>query len=562
MRFRLTDEGVFRDYEVEGKIATEKISSPLSVVAMTRDENNANWGRLLRWGDQDGQEHEWAMPMDQLLAYSMPVISTLFNGGVEILPGKERSILEYIQSERPSRRVRCTRHTGWHGSVYVFPHAAIQLSEAAEAETVVYQAEMEPEHLYEIAGTWDEWRENIGRPCRGNSRMLVAVSCAFAGPVLRLIGAESGGIHLWGGTSTGKTTVAMVAGSVMTGGRNDGTIRSWRSTSNGLEGIAALHNDSCLILDELNQLEPKDAVASLYMLANGKGKTRSRSDSSLRKPFAWTLSLISTGELTFEQHVNSGGGTIRGGIAIRLLDISADAGRKWGIFENFGGFDNPREFSNHLKDAVRKYHGAAFRHWIEALVGDPDGAAEMVREEAKQFVAANCPAGASPEVQRAVQRLSVIAGAGEVATVLGITGWEAGDASWGCKRCLDDWIAARGGVGSFDEERMVGQVRHFLQTCGDTRFRQNAFSLPVQQQPPYRGFAGCRGEGCYLIYPQTFESEVCAGHDPGQVSRALLRRGFLEKGSDRIQKQVRTGKQSAQRFYCIKETILYEDSNQ
>ncbi len=51
--------------------------------------------------------------------------------------------------------------------------------------------------------------------------------------------------------STGKSTVLRVASSVW-GGFD--YLQSWRATSNGLEGIAAAHNDSLLCLDEIGEI--------------------------------------------------------------------------------------------------------------------------------------------------------------------------------------------------------------------------------------------------------------------------------------------------------------------
>jgi uncharacterized protein (DUF927 family) len=53
-----------------------------------------------------------------------------------------------------------------------------------------------------------------------------------------------------------------------------GFIRTWRATSNGLEGVAALHCDSLLCLDEMGQVDSREGGHIAYMLANGVGKTR------------------------------------------------------------------------------------------------------------------------------------------------------------------------------------------------------------------------------------------------------------------------------------------------
>ena len=82
-----------------------------------------------------------------------------------------------------------------------------------------------------------DWRDRIGALCVGNSRLVFAVASAFAGPLLRPAGMESGGFHLRGDSSSGKTTALRLAASVNGG---PSYMQRWRTTSNGLEGAAAL----------------------------------------------------------------------------------------------------------------------------------------------------------------------------------------------------------------------------------------------------------------------------------------------------------------------------------
>ena len=76
-------------------------------------------------------------------------------------------------------------------------------------------------------------------------------------------------VCMCGASSTGKSTALKVDASVW--GNPTSYCRTWRATSNGLEGLAALHNDGLLILDELGQIDPKEAGEAAYLLANGKG---------------------------------------------------------------------------------------------------------------------------------------------------------------------------------------------------------------------------------------------------------------------------------------------------
>jgi putative DNA primase/helicase len=92
---------------------------------------------------------------------------------------------------------------------------------------MLFQPPFETEHYLNVSGTSEEWRKHIGRFCSGNSRLMLAVSCAFAGPVLSLLNGESGGVHLMGTTSTGKSTALLVGGSVLGGGGRNGFVVCW-----------------------------------------------------------------------------------------------------------------------------------------------------------------------------------------------------------------------------------------------------------------------------------------------------------------------------------------------
>jgi uncharacterized protein (DUF927 family) len=91
--------------------------------------------------------------------------------------------------------------------------------------------------LTEIKGTLDGWKSEVAAKCAGNSRLLFSLGTAFASPLLPLAQIESGGFHLVGTTSIGKTTALNLAASVA----GLKTIPSWRSTSNALETAIRIH---------------------------------------------------------------------------------------------------------------------------------------------------------------------------------------------------------------------------------------------------------------------------------------------------------------------------------
>jgi putative DNA primase/helicase len=554
-KFHVDDDGVWVEILKKGGItAWVRICSRLDVVAETRNETGNEWGKLLIWNDLDGCKHEWPMPMRLIGQKGGPVIAALRDGGVNVEPHGENLVPLYIQLQRPARRIRLTSRTGWHGKSYVLP--GITLGPDG-AEEIVFRSITEPERTSTVQGTAEEWRERVGRYCPGNSRLLAAVSTAFAGPALKLTNDESGGLHLNGITSAGKTTTAEVAASV-TGDK----IEQWLATANAIEGIAAQHNDGCLVLDELSQVDPQAVQEIFYTLAGGQGKSRANIDGTPRPRTTWSISILSTGELTIEQHARSGGCRIRGGTGVRILDIPADAGADKGVFEETYGH-TPAAFSNMLKASAKEVCGAPFREWIEAITTDTPLVTEILKDLARDFQADHCPAGASAEVARAARRFAVIAASGELATRCGITGWDEGDATWGCARCLQDWIAQRGGTGSFDQKKMIDKVRWFLRTYGETDRFPRSGPIPAQtERRTNKGPAGFRKDGFFVFFPDVFEGEVCAGYDPKQVAVALRDAGLLEAPTGRLKKQIDLPGKAGVRYYAVKEAILRDDAEE
>src|SRR5690606_19744583 len=74
--------------------------------------------------------------------------------------------------------------------------------------------------------------------------------------------------------------------------------RTWRVTSNGLEGAARMHTGTMLALDEVGECSPKDLYESAYALCNGHGKTRSNIRGEARQVARWRVFVLSTGEVT------------------------------------------------------------------------------------------------------------------------------------------------------------------------------------------------------------------------------------------------------------------------
>ena len=191
----------------------------------------------------------------------------LLSMGVELDPYKKQALSAYLQSVHPKRRMFCTLTVGWFGNDYVLPDTVI----GDGAASVIFQSGEVGHEEHTTSGTLHGWQTEIAARAVCNPILMIAISAAFAGPMLALCKSEGGGIHFVGDSSTGKST-AMQASCSVWGGTN--FARSWRSTANGMEGAAALFNDCLLALDEISEANPKEIGEIVYSLGNGNGKQR------------------------------------------------------------------------------------------------------------------------------------------------------------------------------------------------------------------------------------------------------------------------------------------------
>lgn len=525
--FQKTREGIF--YITKDSNNNEKrlfVCSPLEVIADTRDEKSSEWGRLLEWKDRDGKTHRWAMPLEILKENGADMRGELLRQGLNIATSqKARNLLSaYIQTARTEKKALCVDRLGWHGNVYVLPDKSIGETD----EITVFQNSGYLEPAFSQAGTLEEWKEHIARLSAGNSRMVFAISCAFASPLSDIAGMESGGIHFRGNSSSGKTTALHLAASVF--GNPSQYIRLWRTTANGLEGLAALHNDSLLILDELSQADPKEAGDVAYMLANGQGKTRANRNGTAKKAATWRLMFLSAGEETLSGVMNRAGKKTNAGQEIRLADINSDTGQNMGAFETTHGY-TPAELAVKLKDHAAKYHGTAGREWIEKLVAMRDKILQKLKEQIDRFVLEYAPKEASGQIIRVARRFALVAVAGELATHWGLTGWKEGEAVKAAEKCFRAWLESFGGTGNKEERAILEQVRGFIEQHGASRF-EDLKATEEQRIINRAGFFryNAQGEKEYLVLPESYRTDVCRGYDHNTVSKVLLKHSCLKSG--------------------------------
>lgn len=591
-RFKVSEDGVFYhgvDETGEPKRPI-RVCSELHVKGLTRDQNDSSWGFLLEWPDPMGNMHTWSMPRRLLAGDGAAYREALLDMGLAIAPGPAPKNLlhQYIAESGADVTFRCVEQVGWYENQFVLPDTTYGQGD----EQVIYQCEVLRKNLFETRGSLNAWRDNVSRLSAGNSRLMFAISCAFAGPMLKLTGVESGGFHFTGNSSSGKSTTINVAGSVW---GSPEFKRQWRATDNAIEAVAAAHSDTLLVLDELGQADSRTVGDTAYMLANGAGRERMSSKVALRPALRWRVLFISTGEQPLKDKMAEVGKKAHAGQELRVADIPFAVEGGSGGFETIQGFGQAVDFAKALSREAANNYGHAGRAFVQAVCKDPVTIAAAIGEHANRLVTAWVPSKAVGQVFRVAQRFALAAASGEYATAIGLLDWEEGDAEWAAKICFESWLDRRGTIELSEHRDMVETVRAFL-SVHNARFqwwqRANDAHAPMvlnraglkkqisvsgrvieTYQDEFREhgdkLSDEDNEGTtleYYVLADVFRKEVCSGFDPRAVAKLLYDKGCLEPGEvpaggsrPRPDKRVRVPGLGLTRCFVIKPDIFQQD---
>jgi uncharacterized protein (DUF927 family) len=517
----------------------EKPSVPvcgwLRVTGMSRDQHSRQWGRATEWFDPDSRPHKWTVPAALLEGDGLELRRQFREGGLELARphrGRGDLFLAMLAAWPTDARLRAVTCTGWQGSAFVLPDQVIG---QPEGERITLQSEQPVAPAYARAGTLYGWRDHVGTLAEGNPLLMFAMSVAFAAPMLEILGEQSGGFHMHGSSTTGKTTTLRAAASIY--GDPARYVRTWRATANGLEGVAAVHSDVMLALDEIGEASPDDVGAVVYMLANQTGKVRAARSGVARPSHQWRLLYLSSGEVPLAEVIKQGrqGRAPKAGQELRLADIAVPAE---GVFKALHGSASAADFARHLADAFIAQHGHVGVAWIRHLSSRRTPAQIVTwQEQARHWIDSATNANTHAQALRVARRFALAAVAGEAATAAGLTGWQSGAASEASRVAFNLWHEAFGKGPS--EGKAAIQRLHRLITEDGRRFEAIAGGH-VTVAFDRAGFyvdgplAYDDGDGLdvqqtreWLVLPEVFKREVCGGANFRAIVAELRERDIL-----------------------------------
>ena len=223
---------------------------------------------------------------------------------------------------------------------------------------LLFDGQEQYRHAFEAvrpSGSEDKWLA-LAKEVRAGPSVAVRVMLAasFASALVGPLNALPFMVHCWSNVAgIGKTVGLMLAASVWACPQVGDYVRTFNSTTVGLEMMAGFCGSLPLCIDELCLKDGRrDQFDSMiYNFCEGAGRTRGSRNGGLQRTVTWRNCAISTGE---EPLTN---GNSKAGAINRVLDISAGDARM---------FSDPRA----AVALITKHYGHAGKWFVQSLGAD------------------------------------------------------------------------------------------------------------------------------------------------------------------------------------------------
>ena len=509
----------------------KKISSYIEVKKFLRDTYSSQWGREIELKDCDNNLHKFVINNEEFAGNCESILRLLYSEGLQLSMEKEarKLLFDYLRCAYTEKRAIKVDKTGWFQKVYLIGDEGIGTDSSCEF-IPDYRTN---QNLFGKMGSLESWQENVALPCTGHMLAEFAIATAFASLILTPCNFDSFGVHFFNNSSKGKSTLAMVAGSVCGGGGPKGFLRQWRATSNALEGLAVQHNDNLLCLDEISQADSKALYEAIYMLMNDQGKARLKKNIQSQPISTWKILVLSNGEKTIGDKISEDKYREQmAGQSVRIIDIDADAG--YGVYSYQPEDIDLASFSDNLKAASMQNYGYACRAFLEQFTQDYEASVQRIQKIAQEFQEKNTNSNYSGQVKRVIKSLSAVVAAGELAIEFGILPWKKGAVTQATSYVLEKWISQRGGTGDLEIEKFLSRVREFFRREENRRFKRaycstediHFYNSRITNHAGYR-WIDKNGKELFLVISEVFTKEMLQGLKREVAIKVLIENNMI-----------------------------------
>lgn len=349
----------------DGKVTFTNVIGRMSRVVELRTEiETATVTNLIEF-DYHGELRKVEVARGQLSRNKM---GELANVGIDIGDHNYRDVLHHLAlSELDAKKTFCHCRLGF-GKVndkQVYKHYQIKEVESKYTGSL----QIKP------SGTEKEYRSLLEEHVFGHAPLELALAIGMSAPVSSLLDSQLDAgvllVHLFGNSSTGKTTAARLAvspfGCPTTG--KTGLIKTWNATTNALQGLLVDNHGVPMVFDEASMLNKK-STNLVYLLAGGVEKEKLNKESVLRTPKRWSGTFLSTGE-----HSLLAQGTKNIGVQVRLLEFSTI------------NWTKSAEHADALKNGLMKNYAHLGATFAETLLSmEPEKLHETWKKNRNQFL--------------------------------------------------------------------------------------------------------------------------------------------------------------------------------
>ena len=325
----------------------------IQIQGVYADEDTGLHAVVLRF--HDGLKHR-EEPFDRRTLTDPQLVKALSGYGVTITDYRQMAVAFALRLHNQPVSPASSR-LGWFESEFVpFSSSIVCLPRSSTTNTML-QAVRRPH------GDPDKWQAVAAQTMAASRAARFAVAASLASPLLAKAKYLGFGVHLFGKSGTGKTVFIMLAASVW--GLPQELVKSMASTAVGMEKTAAFLCNLPLMLDELQEVQNKDVLENvIYMLSNGKSKTRGTKDGGIASESRWLSVAITTGEQAIlDDNVCTGAEN-------RIISVDATG-------ETYGA-----EHGAEIVEDIAANYGHAGRRWTNWLKSPAN--VESVRQRAAE----------------------------------------------------------------------------------------------------------------------------------------------------------------------------------
>jgi putative DNA primase/helicase len=244
-----------------------------------------------------------------------------------------KQTLEGVAASDPPEKWVYEAQTGWlHGQkAFVLTGGVIGETKAEILGVNPAKAAKDYTGRKSERGDWQGWRDNVAKPARHSTTLMVAICAALAAPLLDIVRGQSFAINFFGPTRAGKSIATLLAASVIGIGRAVDLI-SWKITDARLEERLPEFNDLALPIDDLNTMrggndrQKYGRIQNLaYAVAQGSETQRSAAYVAAHngRQGVWRTIVITSSEKSVHDFARSLRLERQRGEALRLIDVPA-----------------------------------------------------------------------------------------------------------------------------------------------------------------------------------------------------------------------------------------------